>query len=294
MKIILTFLAAAAAYRLPTTRRETLQHAVALAATSGVAPAFALGTAVPDSALTGAADTALPTGAGAVKKLTQPQVNGKLSKIPVVALVNEEDAPFLTGGNGGIGYFFLDPQEAFRELKLLQKSGSPNARLKVVTLPEVYFNLVRGDSRELGGELRLRPSRRQIVLANRALSTQPQKGSFLPTTLDEGKGQVPIFYSELVAYESQDGSTQSFPFFLAKEDLDQASEKAPTTPSLASLLQPCSHFCSLARPGVRRAPEADRRRRATDRRRREHGQGQWRERWHPHRPRAHRDTRRPR
>ena len=216
MKTRLTaLLTVAAAYQLP--RRATLQKAAALAATAGVPPAFA-------DSVPGELPQAVP-GAGAIVRLSTPQINGKLSKIPVVALVNADDAPFLTGGNGKIGYFFLDPQEAFRELKLLQKSGSPDARLKVVTLPEVYFNLVRGDSRELGGELRLRPSRRQIVLANRALSTQPSKNSFLgilPTSLDEGKGQVPIFYSEKVAYESKDGSEQSFPFFLSKDDLDKA------------------------------------------------------------------------
>ena len=66
----------------------------------------------------------------------------------------------------------------------------------MVTLPEVYFPLVRGEQGDLGGELRLRPSRRQVVLANRALQYNMKEGVVLPTTLDETKGQVPLFYSE--------------------------------------------------------------------------------------------------
>ena len=38
------------------------------------------------------------------------------------------------------------------------------ARLKIVSLPEVYFPLVRGEQGGIGGELRLRPSRKQVVL----------------------------------------------------------------------------------------------------------------------------------
>jgi len=155
--------------------------------------------------------------------LSRSQIDGKLSKVPVIALVNSEDAPFLTGANGRIGYFFLDPIEALREKKLLEKN-QPDCRLKVVTLPEVYFPLVRGEQADLGGELRLRPSRRQIVWANRALAFQKNEQKFLPTSLDENKGQVPIFYSERVAYESNDG-TQTFPFFLSKDDLDAAYDE---------------------------------------------------------------------
>ena len=43
----------------------------------------------------------------------------------------------------------------------------------------------------------------------------------MATTLDENKGQVPVFYSEKVSYENKEGE-QSFPFFLSKEDLDAA------------------------------------------------------------------------
>lgn len=63
-------------------------------------------------------------------RLSRSQIDAKLSKVPVVALVNEDDAPFLT--NGRIGYFFLDPSEAFLSLQVLKKK-SPEARLKVVT-----------------------------------------------------------------------------------------------------------------------------------------------------------------
>ena len=46
-------------------------------------------------------------------------------------------------------------------------------------------------TQELGGLLRLRPSRKQVVLANRAINTNGGGGNgFLPTALDERNGQV--------------------------------------------------------------------------------------------------------
>jgi hypothetical protein len=119
-----------------------------------------------------------------------------------------------------VGYLWLDPSEALLELRVLQRT-SPEARFKVVTLPEVYFPLVRKEQPDLGGELRLRPSKRQVVLANRALQYNMKEGVLLPTTLDETKGQVPLFYSERVAFEDKGGGAL-FPFFLVKEDLDAA------------------------------------------------------------------------
>ena len=92
-------------------------------------------------------------------------------------------------------------------------------------MPEVYFPFVRGGEGDVGGELRLRPSRRQVVLANRALQAGGSEGQklFMPTVLDEAKGQVPIFYSERVAFGSE--GRQTFPFFLCKEDLDAAYDE---------------------------------------------------------------------
>ena len=192
------------------TRRETVKLAAAVAATATTSslPAFA--------------ETINDISAIEQQKvrLSKGQVEKKLSKVPVIALVNSEDAPFLTGGNGRIGYFFLDPIEALREKKLIERD-QPDARLKVVTLPEVFFPLVRGEQGNLGGELRLKPSRRQVVLANRALVYQKKETQLMATTLDENKGQVPVFYSEKVSYENKEGE-QSFPFFLSKEDLDAA------------------------------------------------------------------------
>ena len=142
----------------------------------------------------------------------------------MVAIVNGDDAPFLTGGGGRVGYFYLDPTDALLQLRLLQKS-SPDARLKVVTLDEVYFSLVRGEQGNLGGDLRLRPSRRQVVLANRALQFNVADNVLLPKTLDEEKGQVPVFYSERVAFDDGSGGGSLFPFFLIKEDLDAAYDQ---------------------------------------------------------------------
>jgi hypothetical protein len=87
-----------------------------------------------------------------------------------------------------VAYFYLDPTDALRELRVL-RSSQPDARLKLATLDEVYFPLVLGDPKALGGSLRLRPSRRQIVYANRALQVgelspplpaRPGNGLLLP------------------------------------------------------------------------------------------------------------------
>ena len=82
------------------------------------------------------------------------------------------------------------------ELQLLKKN-EPDAKLKLTSLSEVYFPLVRGSEtkeqqKALGGSLRIRPSRRQVVLANRALQFQSPEGSLLPISLDENKGQARI------------------------------------------------------------------------------------------------------
>ena len=52
----------------------------------------------------------------------------------VVAIVNDQDTPVLVDGR--VGYFYLDPLEALRDKKLLEKS-TPDVRLKILTLPEV-------------------------------------------------------------------------------------------------------------------------------------------------------------
>ena len=210
--LLVALVSSTSALSLPT-RRETVKLAAAVAATAS------------SSSLPAFAETINDISAIEQQKvrLSKGQVEKKLSKVPVIALVNSEDAPFLTGGNGRIGYFFLDPIEALREKKLIERD-QPDARLKVVTLPEVFFPLVRGEQGNLGGELRLKPSRRQVVLANRALVYQKKETQLMATTLDENKGQVPVFYSEKVSYENKEGE-QSFPFFLSKEDLDAAYDE---------------------------------------------------------------------
>ena len=196
----------------PVSSRRLVLAAGAAAATSTRAGVW------PPAALAADGGVAAPAAAGV--KLSRQQIEAKLAKVPVVALVNEESSPFLTGNGGRVGYLWLDPTEALLELRVLQRT-SPEARFKVVTLPEVYFPLVRKEQPDLGGELRLRPSKRQVVLANRALQYNMKEGVLLPTTLDETQGQVPLFYSERVAFEDKGGGAL-FPFFLVKEDLDAA------------------------------------------------------------------------
>ena len=83
---------------------------------------------------------------------------------------------------------------------MLKQGGQPTASLKIVPLSEVYFPFVTSSDTpkadlaqkdELGGLLRLRPSTRQVVLANRAINANGGGGNgFLPTALDARSGQV--------------------------------------------------------------------------------------------------------
>ena len=146
---------------------------------------------------------------------------------------------------------------------MLKQGGQPTASLKIVPLSEVYFPFVTSSDTpkadlaqkdELGGLLRLRPSTRQVVLANRAINANGGGGNgFLPTALDARSGQataplpatrgrvpslqphapslqphalslqpypppplqVPVFYSERVVLQDEGGGS-SFPFFFSK------------------------------------------------------------------------------
>ena len=147
---------------------------------------------------------------------------------------------------------------------MLKQGGQPTASLKIVPLSEVYFPFVTSSDTpkadlakkdELGGLLRLRPSTRQVVMANRAINANGGGGNgFLPTALDARSGQVtplyllpaavhpactspraqpatsstqptapapppplqvPVFYSERVVLQEEGGGS-SFPFFFSK------------------------------------------------------------------------------
>ena len=88
--------------------------------------------------------------------------------------------------------------------QVLKQGGQPTASLKIVPLSEVYFpfitssdtpKAVLAEKDELGGLLRLRPSGRQVVLANRAINVNGGGGNgFLPTALDARNGQVAALY----------------------------------------------------------------------------------------------------
>ena len=160
--------------------------------------------------------------------LSREQVETRLSKIPVTAIVNKAGSPFMVDSERSlsVGYFYLDPKDALLDFNVLKQGGATDASLTVVPLSDVYFPYVaNANAKELGGSLRLRPARKEIVLANRVIQFNGggTNNNFfgLPTTLDERKGQVPVFYSERVVLEDAEGAV-TYPFFLAKDDLDAA------------------------------------------------------------------------
>ena len=65
-----------------------------------------------------------------------------------LVLVNAEDQPFFTDRDGAsqVGFFYLDPKDALSELRnLQQRSASASAKLKLVTLSELYFPFIEGE-----------------------------------------------------------------------------------------------------------------------------------------------------
>jgi hypothetical protein len=165
--------------------------------------------------------------------MTQAQVEAVLRTVPLTAIVNAEGSPYMIDSERGtnLGFFYLEPNDALRDLQVLKQSGNGEAALKVLPLSDVFFPYitssdtpkddVQAKQSGLGGLLRLRPSRKQVVLANRAISANGNGGGgFLPTTLEERNGQVPVFYSERVVLQEVDGV--AFPFFFSKDDLDAA------------------------------------------------------------------------
>lgn len=178
----------------------------------------------------------------AAASMSVKQVEERLKSIPVTAIVNTEGQPYMIDRerDQNLGFFYIEPSDALRDLQVLKQGGQPTASLKIVPLSEVYFPFVTSSDTpkadlaqkdELGGLLRLRPSTRQVVLANRAINANGGGGNgFLPTALDARSGQVPVFYSERVVLQDEGGGS-SFPFFFSKEDLDDAwrgGDAAPT------------------------------------------------------------------
>ena len=242
-----------AAEKLPSTTTVWLSTLSARATWLAMAGAFVIAAATLWPLPSGAADAAVeqPPAVAAEQQLQQPaaeaeqppppqkeeagvvglsraQVETRLSKIPVTAIVNKQGSPFMVDSERSlsVGYFYLDPKDALLDFQVLKQGGATDASLTVVPLSDVYFPYIaNANEKELGGSLRLRPARKEIVLANRAIQFNgggSSKNLFgLPTTLDERKGQVPVFYSEKVVLEDAEGA-KTYPFFLAKDDLDAA------------------------------------------------------------------------
>jgi hypothetical protein len=168
--------------------------------------AAALLAATTPAQLANAADTVRDLGPG--EKLSREQIEGKLSQIPVITIVDGEGKPIL---EDGVGFFYLDPIEAQIALRVLRQM-SKDARFKVVKLSEVYFQYVlNANVADQGVALRIRPPKDQVMLANRAAKKR----------FSQLNGQVPMFYSDKVSFLDEQG-TRSFPFFLFKEELDKS------------------------------------------------------------------------
>jgi len=207
----------------------------------------------------------------AAASMSVKQVEERLKSIPVTAIVNTEGQPYMIDKerDQNLGFFYIEPSDALRDLQVLKQGGQPTASLKIVPLSEVYFPFVTSSDTpkadlaqkdELGGLLRLRPSTRQVVLANRAINANGGGGNgFLPTALDARSGQVPVFYSERVVLQDEGGGS-SFPFFFSKEDLDDAwrgGDAAPTKGGAADAGFSEQAFGGGMSPGQKRRKAAE-------------------------------------
>ena len=157
---------------------------------------------------------ALPS--SAATPLSAKEISVKLRPIPVCGVFVNGDQPIFTDSDGQtpVGYFYLESADALPAFKQAQ-ANDQGVGFGVVSLADVYD--IVGD-KSIGGEMRVRPSRKAVVLANRILLPLGK------SVLDEKKGQVPLFYSERVAYDTA-GGDQVFPFFLSKDDLDAAYDE---------------------------------------------------------------------
>ena len=166
-----------------------LVHCAALPR-AALARAALLATLLPAAPLLAADQNSTPH-----TKLSDTEIKRLLQVLPAVALVNDQDQPYFTAREGStqVGFFYLDPKEALSEYKILQqKDPSEQSKLKLIPVSDLYFSYIVGEQFDLGGKLRLRPSRRQIVYANRALQFNSPPGALLPTTLSEQKGEQDI------------------------------------------------------------------------------------------------------
>ena len=71
-----------------------------------------------------AAEIAAAPAASSASAMSKSQVEALLRKIPALAIVNADDQPFFTTTEGrtNVGYFFLEPTDALRELRQLQQA----------------------------------------------------------------------------------------------------------------------------------------------------------------------------
>ena len=147
----------------------------------------------------------------AATPLSAKEISAKLRPIPVCGVFVNGDQPIFTDSDGQtpVGYFYLESADALPAFKQAQ-ANDQGVGFGVVSLADVYD--IVGD-KSIGGEMRVRPSRKAVVLANRILLPLGKE------VLDEKKGQVPLFYSERVALTGEGGADE-FPFFFDKEDLD--------------------------------------------------------------------------
>ena len=109
----------------------------------------------------------------AAASMSVKQVEERLKSIPVTAIVNTEGQPYMIDRerDQNLGFFYIEPSDALRDLQVLKQGGQPTASLKIVPLSEVYFPFVTSSDTpkadlaqkdELGGLLRLRPQGRGI------------------------------------------------------------------------------------------------------------------------------------
>jgi len=85
--------------------------------------------------------------AASAAAMSKSQVETLLRKIPALAIVNADDQPFFTSTEGrtNVGYFFLEPTDALRELRQLQQAdprsqtAEPNPACRISTLTLTAF-----------------------------------------------------------------------------------------------------------------------------------------------------------
>jgi len=179
--------------------------------------------------------------AAAESGLSREAIEAKLSRVPVFAVTNRNDQPYLTEVDDRgrrSGFFFLDPREAIATYKDV-KAVDPAASLSVVSLDSIWFRLPRSTEEALAAPQPSAGTSTDIRLfeVKPFDGEAPEANAILKRTGRPALGAkiIPLFFSPSLTLPV-DGLEQR-PYFFRLEDLKTSigQDAAPVTVEVTDL-----------------------------------------------------------